>query len=235
MRNRRRCTALSCQWKAPRNRIAGAAAHHTPRAAVQTMARFEHVDDVAAIIERIGSLIGENEIFMVFVVHLFDGSQGVEMAHGQLIGLFAGFKFRHVFRAGFLQHVQPGFVSFERVFFQRSVEQRHGGTNIPHDWYVDTARVFDFFRIDVDLDEFHMFVHVLPWPNDSIQLSRAPTSNTTSALRSAVERQLAVLCGSVSGTTPLAMDIGWNGISVFLTNSRISSSRGRLRRLCRSP
>ena len=140
------------------NRIAGAAAHHTPRAAVQTMARFEHVDDVAAIIERIGSLIGENEIFMVFVVHLFDGSQGVEMAHGQLIGLFAGFKFRHVFRAGFLQHVQPGFVSFERVFFQRSVEQRHGGTNIPHDWYVDTARVFDFFRIDVDLDEFHMFV-----------------------------------------------------------------------------
>ena len=66
--------------------------------------------------------------------------------------------------------------------------------------------------------------HVLPWPNDSIQLSRAPTSNTTSALRSAMERQLAVLCGSVSGTTPLAMDIGWNGISVFLTNSRISSS-----------
>ena len=26
--------------------------------------------------------IGENEIFMVFAVHLFDGSQGVEMAQG---------------------------------------------------------------------------------------------------------------------------------------------------------
>src|ERR1700757_1224298 len=47
------------------------------------------------------------------------------------------------------------------------------------------------------------------WP--SSQLSRAPTSMTTSASRNASERAAATDCGWSSGSKPLAIDIGRNG------------------------
>ncbi len=53
---------------------------------------------------------------------------------------------------------------------------------------------------------------VLPLPCDSSQLRRAPTSRTTSASFSTVERAAPAESGWVSGRMPLAMDIGRNGM-----------------------
>ena len=49
---------------------------------------------------------------------------------------------------------------------------------------------------------------VLPLPCESSQLSRAPTSITTSASASTCERVADADCGWVSGSRPLAIDIG---------------------------
>ena len=49
---------------------------------------------------------------------------------------------------------------------------------------------------------------VLPLPCDSSQFRRAPTSTTTSASGSTNERAAEAHCGCVSGSRPLAIDIG---------------------------
>ena len=49
---------------------------------------------------------------------------------------------------------------------------------------------------------------VLPLPCDSSQLRRAPTSTTTSASASTYERAAAADWACVSGSRPLAIDIG---------------------------
>ncbi len=49
---------------------------------------------------------------------------------------------------------------------------------------------------------------VLPLPCDSSQLRRAPTSITTSASASTCERAAEADSGCVSGSRPLAIDIG---------------------------
>ena len=61
-------------------------------------------------------------------------------------------------------------------------------------------------------------------PCPSSQFSRAPTSKTASARATASERAAAADCGWESGSSPLAIDIGRNGIPVASTNSRITSS-----------
>ena len=50
--------------------------------------------------------------------------------------------------------------------------------------------------------------HVLPLPCDSSQLSRAPMSITTSDSGSTYERAAEADCSCVSGSRPLAMDMG---------------------------
>ena len=50
--------------------------------------------------------------------------------------------------------------------------------------------------------------HVLPLPCESSQLSRAPISITTSASGSTYERAADADCSCVSGSRPLAIDIG---------------------------
>ena len=49
---------------------------------------------------------------------------------------------------------------------------------------------------------------VLPLPCESSQLRRAPISTTTSASASTYERVAAADCACVSGSRPLAIDIG---------------------------
>ncbi|MNV69009.1 hypothetical protein D3C71_1618890 [compost metagenome] len=65
---------------------------------------------------------------------------------------------------------------------------------------------------------------VLPLPCDSSQFRRAPTSITTSASASTYERAAEADCGCVSGSRPLAIDIGRYGMPVFSTSARISAS-----------
>jgi hypothetical protein len=66
--------------------------------------------------------------------------------------------------------------------------------------------------------------HALPLPCESSQLSRAPTSMTTSESFSTVERAAPAHWGCVSGSRPLAMLIGRNGTPLFSTRARIASS-----------
>ena len=65
---------------------------------------------------------------------------------------------------------------------------------------------------------------VLPLPCDSSQLRRAPISITTSDSFSTVERAAPAHCGCVSGSRPLAMLMGRNGMPLFSTSVRIASS-----------
>ena len=65
---------------------------------------------------------------------------------------------------------------------------------------------------------------LLPLPCDSSQFSRAPSSSTTSASFSTVERAAAADCGCVSGSRPLAMLIGMYGAPLASTSRRIASS-----------
>ena len=66
--------------------------------------------------------------------------------------------------------------------------------------------------------------HVLPLPCESSQLSRAPISITTSASGSTYERAADADCSCVSGSSPLAIDIGRYGMPVFSTSVRMSAS-----------
>ena len=65
---------------------------------------------------------------------------------------------------------------------------------------------------------------VLPLPCDSSQLRRAPISITTSASGSTYERAADADCSCVSGSRPLAIDIGRYGMPVFSTSARMSAS-----------
>jgi hypothetical protein len=65
---------------------------------------------------------------------------------------------------------------------------------------------------------------VLPLPCERSQLRRAPISMTTSESRSTVERAAPAHCGCVSGSRPLAMLIGRNGMPLFSIRAWIASS-----------
>ena len=66
--------------------------------------------------------------------------------------------------------------------------------------------------------------HVLPLPCDKSQLRRAPISMTTSASGNTNERAADADCSCVSGSKPLAIDIGRYGIPVFSMSARMSAS-----------
>ncbi len=142
------------------NRIAGSASHDAPCAAVETATRFAHRDDVAAVVERVGAFVGEDEILMVPVVDLRDGAERVEMAHRHLFGTFLRREFRFVRCARLANQTKPFLGCRERTLFQCAVEHHHGGADVAHHRHVDLARVVDLLRVDVDLDEPHLAV---PW------------------------------------------------------------------------
>ena len=65
---------------------------------------------------------------------------------------------------------------------------------------------------------------VLPLPCESSQLRRAPISITTSAPGSTNERAADAHCSCVSGSSPLAIDMGRYGMPVFSTSARTCAS-----------
>ena len=65
---------------------------------------------------------------------------------------------------------------------------------------------------------------VLPLPCDSSQLRRAPIIITTSASGSTYERAAEADCSCVSGSRPLAIDIGRYGMPLFSTSDWMSAS-----------
>ena len=89
---------------------------------------------------------------------------------------------------------------------------------------ISTLESISFGSMSIWMNFFGASPQALPLPCDSSQLSRAPISMTTSASFSTVERAAPAHCGWVSGSRPLAMLIGRNGMPLFSTNARIASS-----------
>ena len=89
---------------------------------------------------------------------------------------------------------------------------------------ISTFESISFGSMSIWMNFFGASPQVLPLPCDRSQLSRAPTSITTSESFSTVERAAPAHCGCVSGNSPLAMLIGRNGTPLFSTRARICSS-----------
>ena len=89
---------------------------------------------------------------------------------------------------------------------------------------ISTLESISFGSMSTWMNFFGASPQVLPLPCDSSQLRRAPISITTSESFSTVERAAPAHCGCVSGSRPLAMLIGRNGMPLFSTSARIASS-----------
>ena len=140
--------------------IAHADAHHAPGAGVETEARTVHVDDVARVVERVGSLVHEVDV-LVALHHIAHRLERVEVVHGRggrgELGL-------HLDGVGLLDGINGiapllGALDVEVVHLGNHHVER--GDDVAHYGRCDGSVAVDLFRFDVELDKLRRGVPLL--------------------------------------------------------------------------